>query len=324
MYYVSSSPHVKSKMTTRGIMGDVIIAMLPAMVFGIYNNASLFGIMYGSRAAALIAVVVATCVVTEYAYEIFTNRPITTHDLSAVVTGMILALNLPVTLPFWMAILGAVFAILVIKQLFGGLGQNFMNPALGARCFLVLSFAGPMTAFFPEKFKVVDGVSSATPLTNLKAGGETDLLSMFLGTHAGTIGETCIIALLIGGAYLLVKKIIDWRIPVVYIASFTVCLIVFGGHGFDMTFLAKHLCGGGLVFGAFFMATDYTTSPITGKGKVIYGICLGLLTAIIRVYGNTAEGVSFAIIFCNLLVPLIEKISIPKAFGLEKEKGGNK
>lgn len=317
MYYVSSSPHVKSKITTQKIMLDVIIAMLPAAIFGVVNAGILFGGYYAFRSALLILAVVATCVLSEFLYEKITKRKITTEDLSAVVTGMILALNLPVTFPFWMAILGGVFAIVVIKQLFGGLGQNFMNPALGARCFLVLSFAGEMTAFFPEKYKFVDGVSQATPLTSMKAGESTDLFTMFVGNHAGTIGETCVIALLVGAAYLVAKKVIDLRIPLTYIVSFAICILLFGGKGLDFVFLAKHICGGGLIFGAFFMATDYTTSPITKKGRYVYGICLGVLTAIFRTFGNTAEGVSFAIIFCNLLVPLIEKITIPKAFGLE-------
>lgn len=208
MYYVSSSPHVKSKMTTQKIMLDVILAMLPATIFGIINAGNLFGITYAIRAAALIFVVVVTCVLSEFIYEKITKRKITTEDLSAVVTGMILALNLPVTFPFWMAVLGGVFAIIVVKQLFGGLGQNFMNPALGARCFLVLSFAGEMTAFFPEKYQIVDGVSQATPLTALKNGEMTDLMTMFLGNHAGTIGETSVIALLVGALYLVVKKVI--------------------------------------------------------------------------------------------------------------------
>lgn len=320
MYYVSSSPHVKSKFTTQKIMRDVIIAMLPAAIFGIINAGVLFGEQYAFRSLMLILVVCATCVLSEYIYEKITNRKVTTEDLSAVVTGMILALNLPVTFPFWMAILGGIFAIIVVKMLFGGLGQNFMNPALGARCFLVLSFAGEMTAFFPEKYQIVDGVSQATPLTAMKGGAETDLLTMFVGNHAGTIGETSVIALLIGAAYLVIKKVIDLRIPLTYIITFTVCIILFGGNGFDIDFLAKHICGGGLIFGAFFMATDYTTSPITAKGQYIYGICLGVLTALIRTFGNTAEGVSFAIIFCNLLVPLIEKITVPKAFGMENLK----
>jgi len=299
-------------------MLDVIIAMLPATIFGIINSANLFGIRYGFRAAALIAIIVGTCVVSEYWYEKMTGRANTTEDLSAVVTGMILALNLPVTFPFWMAILGGIFAIIVVKMLFGGLGQNFMNPALGARCFLVLSFAGQMTAFYPEKYKIVDGVSQATPLTAMKSGESADLLTMIIGNHAGTIGETSVIALLIGAAYLVVKKVIALHIPLTYILVFGLCVLLFGGKGFDLTYLAKHICGGGLIFGAFFMATDYTTSPITVKGKYLYAICLGVLTALFRVFGNTAEGVSFAIIFCNLLVPLIEKITIPKAFGLER------
>ena len=215
--------------------------------------------------------------------------------------------------------LGGAFAIIIVKQLFGGLGQNFMNPALGARCFLVLSFAGNMTAFYPEMYRVVDGVSQATPLTALKAGENVDLLSMFIGTHAGTIGETSIIALLLGALYLVINKIIDLRIPMTYIVVFSICIMLFNGQT-DITFLLKHLCGGGLIFGAFFMATDYSTSPMTKNGRILFGICLGVLTAIFRTFGNTAEGVSFAIIFCNLLVPLIEKITIPKAFGMVKEK----
>ena len=210
---------------------------------------------------------------------------------------MILALNLPCTFPYWKAMLGGFFAIVIVKQLFGGLGQNFMNPALGARCFL------------------------ATPLTSLKNTGDSvaSLADMFIGNHSGTIGETCIIALLIGVVYLVVRKIIDLRIPLTYIAVFAVCIMLFN-QSTDPVFLAKHLCGGGLIFGAFFMATDYTTSPITKTGRYIFGICLGLLTAIFRTFGNTAEGVSYAIIFCNLLVPLIEKWTIPRAFGIVKAK----
>ena len=257
--------------------------------------------------------------ISEYIFDLITKRPSTIGDLSAVVTGMILALNLPCTFPYWKAMLGGAFAIIIVKQLFGGLGQNFMNPALGARCFLVLSFAGNMTAFYPEMYRVVDGVSQATPLTALKAGENVDLLSMFIGTHAGTIGETSIIALLLGALYLVINKIIDLRIPITYIVVFSICIMLFNGQT-DITFLLKHLCGGGLIFGAFFMATDYSTSPMTKNGRILFGICLGVLTAIFRTFGNTAEGVSFAIIFCNLLVPLIEKITIPKAFGMVKEK----
>lgn len=236
---------------------------------------------------------------------------------------MILALNLPCTFPYWKAALGGAFAIIIVKQLFGGLGQNFMNPALGARCFLVLSFAGDMTAFYPKDVKEIDAATSATPLTALKNAGESSasLIDMFIGNHAGTIGETSIIALLIGAAYLVIRKIIDVRIPLTYIAVFAVCIMLFNQSS-DPVFLAQQLCGGGLIFGAFFMATDYVTSPITKGGRYIYGICLGLLTAIFRTFGANAEGVSFAIIFCNLLVPLIEKYTIPRAFGIVKQKGG--
>lgn len=320
MYYVSSSPHIKSKITTQNIMRDVIIAMFPPAIFGIVNAGMLFGAYYAFRSVMLIVVVCATCVMSEFIYEKITKRNITTEDLSAIVTGMMLALNLPVTFPFWMAILGGIFAIIVVKMLFGGLGQNFMNPTLGARCFLVLSFAGEMTTFFPKGFQIIDGVSKATPLTAMKNGETVDLITMFLGNHAGTIGETSVIALLIGALYLVYKKVIDLRIPLTYIVVFAVCILLFGGNGFDMAFLIKHICGGGLIFGAFFMATDYTTSPITMKGRFVYGACLGVLTALLRVFGNTAEGVSFAIIFCNLLVPLIEKLTVPKAFGMENLK----
>ena len=323
MYNVSSSPHVKAKMTTSSIMRDVIIALLPATIFGIYNYSNLFGIKYGIHSALLILVTVITCVASEYIYNLITDSPVTIFDLSAVVTGMILALNLPCTFPYWKAALGGAFAIIIVKQLFGGLGQNFMNPALGARCFLMLSFAGNMTAFYPTDVSGVDAATSATPLTALKNIGESSssLLDMFIGNHSGTIGETSIIALLIGALYLTVKKIIDLRIPLTYIAVFAICIMLFNGST-DINFLAMQLCGGGLIFGAFFMATDYSTSPITKKGRYIFGICLGLLTAIFRSFGNTAEGVSYAIIFCNLLVPLIEKWSIPKAFGVVKAKGG--
>lgn len=323
MYHVSSSPHVKAKMTTQSIMRDVIIALLPATIFGIYNYSNLFGVKYGIHSALLILITVITCVASEYIYNKITDSPVSIFDFSAVVTGMILALNLPCTFPYWKAALGGAFAIIIVKQLFGGLGQNFMNPALGARCFLMLSFAGNMTAFYPTDVNGVDAATSATPLTALKNLGESSstLTEMFLGNHSGTIGETSIIALLLGALYLTVRKIIDLRIPLTYIVVFAVCIMLFNGST-DFNFLAMHLCGGGLIFGAFFMATDYSTSPITKSGRYIFGICLGLLTAIFRTFGNTAEGVSYAIIFCNLLVPLIEKWSIPKAFGVVKVKGG--
>ena len=238
-------------------------------------------------------------------------------------TGLLLALNLPPSAPWWIPVIGGIFAILVVKQLFGGLGQNFMNPALAARCFLLISFTGRMTNFaVPENAwgKVVDTVSGATPLAALKAGESVDAMSLFLGNVQGTIGETSALAILIGAAVLLGTKVIDCRIPLTYIGTFAVFVLLFGGHGFDMSYLAAHLFGGGLMLGAWFMATDYVTTPITKKGQLVYGVCLGVFTGLFRIFGGSAEGVSYAIIFCNLLVPLIERVTMPVAFG----KGGKK
>ena len=263
----------------------------------------------------LIATVVA-CVLSEYVYEKLMKKPITISDGSAVVTGMILALNMPPQIPLWMPCLGGVFAIIVVKQLYGGLGQNWMNPALAARCFLLISFAGKMTTF-TEPFS--DAVASATPLAQLKAGETVDVMAMFVGRIPGTIGEVSVIALLIGAAYLVWRRVISLRIPLTYIATVAVFAAIYSG--FDMYYVAAHICGGGLIFGAFFMATDYVTSPITPKGQYVFGICLGLLTALFRIFGGSAEGVSYAIIFCNILTPLIEKYTLPTAFG---KKGGKK
>ena len=239
------------------------------------------------------------------------DSDLTIGDFSAAVTGLLLGLNLPSTVPLWLPVIGNVFAILFVKQLFGGLGQNFMNPALAGRCFLLISFAGRMTDF------TWDGVSSATPLAALKAGESVQVLDMFLGKTAGTIGETSVIAILIGAIVLLWFEVIDLRIPGSYILSFAVCTLLFGGHGLDFGFLLAELCGGGLMLGAFFMATDYVTSPITKSGQIVYGIALGILTAIFRYLGSAAEGVSYAIIIGNLLVPVIEKVTEPTAFGRE-------
>lgn len=311
MLHVSSNPHVRDKGTTQFIMLDVIIALLPATIFGVYN--------FGLRALAVILVTVLTAVLTEFVFEKALKKKITVGDMSAAVTGLLLALNLPSTIPFWIAMLGAIFAILVVKQLFGGLGQNFMNPALAARCFLLLSFTGQMTTF------TYDGVTGATPLYNMKHGEAYVLKDMFLGTTAGTIGETSACAILVGAAYLLIKKIIDFRIPVFYIGTFAVFAMIYSAcnGGLDFNFVAAQLCGGGLMLGAWFMATDYVTSPVTKKGRIVYGICLGLLTGAFRLISSetaAAEGVSYAIIFCNLLVPLIEKATIPKPFGPNKKK----
>lgn len=307
MLNVSCAPHVRSKDSTHSIMFDVAIALLPTTAFGVFH--------FGYRALIIMLVSIAACVGTEYLYQRGMKQKITIEDGSALVTGMLLGLNLSVEVPWWIPFLGGVFAILVVKQIFGGLGQNFMNPALAARCFLLISFAGRMTRFS------CDGVSGATPLALLKNGESVNVMDLFFGFIGGTIGEVSALAVLIGAAYLVWKKVISLRIPLVYIGTFMVFALIFGGHGLDLSYLGAHLFGGGLMLGAFFMATDYVTSPITPNGQIVFGVMLGILTGIFRIFGASAEGVSYAIIFCNMLVPLIERVTLPAAFG--KEKTGN-
>lgn len=310
MVNVSVSPHVRSQNTTKAIMRDVAIALLPTLAFGVYH--------FGLNALMIIAVSVVTCVVSEALFELIAKKPITVFDYSAVVTGLILAVNLPATVPWWIPVIGGVFAIIAVKMLFGGLGQNFMNPALTARCFLLISFTSRMTDF------TLDGVSGATPLTSLKSGETPDILTLFLGFHGGCIGEVSALAILIGGLYLLIKRVISPRIPFTYIASTLVFILIIdliSGTDITLAYMAGQLLSGGLLVGAFFMATDYATSPITAKGQIIYGVILGLLTALFRTLGSSAEGVSYAIIIGNLLVPIIEKITVPTPFGCEKAKG---
>ena len=304
---VSSSPHVRSGVTTKNIMYDVAIAMIPATVWGVMQ--------FGLYSLLVVAATVLSCVLSEYVFEVLMKKPVTISDGSALVTGMILGLNMPPSIPIWMPVLGGVFSIIVVKQLYGGLGQNFMNPALAGRCFLLISFAGSMNSFIDP---MTNAVSGATPLAVLKDGGSYDLAAMFLGKIPGTIGEISTLALLIGAAYLLAKKVISIRIPGTYILTFAVFAFIFGRQ--DLGYVLAEICGGGLIFGAFFMATDYVTSPITPKGQIIFGICLGILTGLFRLFGGSSEGVSYAIIFCNILVPLIEKVTLPTAFG----KGGKK
>ena len=315
MLKVSSNPHIRSALTTSQIMLAVVIALLPAAGYGIYN--------FGPRAMAVIGVTVASTVLTELVYGFFTKKT-TITDMSAVVTGLLLALNLPVSFPLWMAALGGVFAILVVKLLFGGLGQNFMNPALAARCFLLISFPKEMADFTTEAVSWAglnwDAYTGATPLAALKAGESVNVMDMIMGRVGGTIGETSVVALIIGACFLLLLGVIDLRIPGTYIVTFAVFVGVFGGRGFDPAYISAQLAGGGLMLGAFFMATDYVTRPITIKGQYVYGIFLGIMTGIFRIFGPGAEGVSYAIIIGNLLVPLIEKVTLPKAFG----KGGEK
>ena len=306
-YNVSSSPHIRDRITSSNIMLMVVIALLPATFFGIWNFRK-------EGAWLLVIVTVAAAVLAEYIWEKLMHKPVTIGDFSAVVTGLLLALNLPPTLPLWMGALGSVFAIIVVKQLFGGLGQNFMKPALAARCFLLICFAGRMTYF------VYDGVTGPTPLAKLKAGEAVNTMDMLIGNIRGTIGETSVIAIMIGAMFLLLMGVIELDIPASYLVSFVAFIVIFGGHGFDPQYITAHLCGGGLMLGVWFMATDYVTSPITSSGKIIYGVCMGLLTGLFRIFGGSAEGVSYAIIISNLLVPLIEKITLPKPFG----KGGEK
>ena len=305
LYNVSSSPHVRAKDNSSRIMLYVILALLPTTAFGIWN--------FGYKALILILVTIASCVASEWLFEKIVHKKSTVNDYSAVVTGLLLALNLPATLPWWEAVIGGVFAIVIVKMMFGGLGQNFMNPALGARCFLLIAFAADMTNF------VIDDYTGATPLAAMRNGETVNTMDMLIGKTAGTIGETSVIAILIGAVILILLGVIDLRIPGTYIVTFFLFLIIFSGHGFDADYITAQLCGGGLMLGAFFMATDYVTSPITPLGKILFGVCLGVLTGLFRLFGANAEGVSFAIILSNCLVPMIEKITIPKSFGWVKE-----
>lgn len=310
---LSSNPHIRDNVTTAEIMRDVFIALIPTTLYGI--------IQWGFNAALVCILTVAAAVLSELVYEKCMKLPITIMDWSAAVTGLILALNCPPNIPAWIPCLGAVFAIIIVKQLYGGLGKNFMNPALAARCFLLISFAGKMTSFTGVG---ADALSGATPLafmkTNPDAIAKIDLGAAFLGRIPGTIGEVSKLCVLIGAAYLIIRKVISPKIPLIYIGTVAVFTLLFGGHGFDLYYLACELCAGGLIFGAFFMATDYVTSPITPLGQIIFAVMLGILTGLFRLFGGSAEGVSYAIIICNILVPMINVHTVPKAFGKEGAK----
>lgn len=309
---MSSSPHIRSKVTSGNIMLMVTVALLPASAFGVWN--------FGLPALVMLISTTVSAVLTEYIYEKLMHKKVTINDFSAVVTGLLLGLNMPASAPWWMGALGSVFGILIVKQLFGGLGQNFMNPALGARCFLLISFTGPMTKF------IYDGVTGPTPLAVLKDGQSVDTMDMLIGTIPGTIGETSVIAIIIGAIFLILMGVIDLRIPGTYIVTFVIFVGIFGQFTksdvgfFDPQYITAHLCGGGLMLGAWFMATDYVTSPITKRGQYVYGALMGILTGLFRLFGGSAEGVSYAIIISNLFVPLIERVTLPKPFG----KGGEK
>ncbi len=316
---VSASPHVKSAETTTGIMLDVCIALLPAGIASIF--------IFGIKALFVILVSVASCVLAEFLSRKAMKREQTIGDLSAVVTGLLLAYNLPSNIPLWEVAFGAVVAIVVVKQMFGGIGQNFVNPALLGRIVLLSAFPGKMAAAGYAGLNQigwdVDGVTGATPmgLITLKDGiadGAPSLMQLFIGTTSGCLGEVSALALLLGGLYLIVRKVISPIIPVAYIG--TVAIIMAIAFKFDMTAVAYELLGGGLMIGAIFMATDYTTSPITNKGKWIYAVCCGLLTCVIRLFGSLPEGVSFSIIIMNIFTPLIENATKPMVFGAVKEK----
>lgn len=312
---VTSSPHVRSKRTVRAEMLDVIIALAPAGVLAVYY--------FGLKALILMLVSIVTCVLSETLFNKAIKKENTIKDLSAVVTGLLLAFNVPATLPIWQVVIGAVFAIVVVKMAFGGLGQNIVNPALAARAFLLASWPSTMSNFVaPTDMAYLDSVSdisavtSATPLSDPNAYSVMDL---FLGNIPGSLGEVSAIALIVGFIYLLVRKVIDIKMPLVYILTAT----ILGGffQGFDG--ILKYVLSGGLLLGAFFMLTDYTTSPVTPKGQIIYAVLAGLLTAIIRAFGGYPEGVSYSILLANLVVPIIEKYTRPKVFGVsyEKDKG---
>ena len=308
---VSSSPHISSPVKTKNIMLDVIIAMVPALLASVY--------FFGPRALALVAITVAACVISEYVSRKVMKREQTIGDLSAVVTGMLLAFNYPATLPFWIAALGGVVAIVVVKQMFGGLGNNFANPAITARVILLTSFALRMTTWIaPHAHKAaeVDAVSAATTLGMISSGNTAELptyFQMLIGERAGCLGETCIIGLLIGGIYLVAKKVISPIIPVCYIGTVFVFSAVLG------TDPVMQILSGGLFLGAIFMATDYVTCPITNKGKVIYAIGCGVITVLIRQFASLPEGVSYSILLMNILTPHIENATMPRVFGVGKE-----
>ena len=312
-FAVTSSPHLRDKATSQRIMQEVCLALAPAGIAGI--------ILYGFNAALLIAVCVATCVLSEFVWQKATKQTVTISDWSAVVTGLLLAYNLPATAPWWIAVIGSILAIVVVKQFFGGIGSNFMNPALTARAILFISWSGIMGAYpkaNPFQF-TADAVTGATPLATLN-GGTTEglnLLDLLLGNHGGVLGETCAIAIILGGVYLLVRGIADWRIPVSFIGTVFVCYLI--KDGAEMALF--QLLSGGLLLGAFFMATDYATSPITGKGRVIFGIGCGFFLFIIRAFANYPEGCSFAILFMNVATPMIDRFTMPRPFGEVKKHG---
>lgn len=315
---VTSSPHIKAADDTRSLMLDVVIALMPALVVSVFT--------FGWRALVLTVATVISCVFFEWLYSKALHKPATIGDLSAVVTGILVAFNVPVAAPVWMPVIGGAFAIIVVKMLFGGIGKNFMNPALGARAFMMASWPALMTVWVAPYSKiplfgnvnVTDAISTATPLSTLKGGqlpaGST--LDLLLGQTGGVIGETCALALLAGGAYLLYRKVITINIPAAYILTVAVLTFLFPmGDVSRVQWMLSQILSGGLMLGAIFMATDYVTSPVTPKGQIIFGVGCGLLTVFIRYFGGLPEGVSYSILIMNSLVWMIDQKTLPRKFG---------
>lgn len=300
MYNISSSPHIRQDLTVTNVMANVVIALLPATIFGIYR--------FGLHALIIIIAAILSTTLSEFVFDFIAKKPNTVKDLSAVVTGLLLALSLPPSVPVYIPIIGGMFAIFVVKCFFGGLGKNWMNPALGARCFLLISFGTTMTRF------TVDGVSAATPLAAMKAGETIRLADVYLGFSNSVIGGSAL-ALLIGGLYLWVSGGITITIPASCIIAFTAFIAIFGGQGFDIPFLIANICAGGILMGAFFMATDPVTSPMTTSSQILFGVIVGLLAGLFRVKGSAADSVSYAIIISNMFVPFLDKLPVPKPLG---------
>lgn len=321
-FLVTEAPHVRARDGVRDIMLDVIIALMPALIAGT--------VVFGYRVAAVAAVCVGSCVFFEWLWCRLVKKPSSISDLSAAVTGLLLALNMPVTIPLWMPIIGSLFAIVIVKQFFGGIGHNFMNPALAARAFMLTSWAQAMTSWTVPFAKLslggkaaADAVSSATPLALLKSGsyeGMPTYLNLFLGNAAGCIGEVSALAILIGAAYLLYRRVIKLRVPLCFILTVFAITWIFGKNCWFTGDALRHILSGGVLLGAFFMATDYTTTPYTPKGQIIFGIGCGIITAVIRLWGAYPEGVSYSILLMNAATPLIDRYTAPKRFGTEGGK----
>ncbi len=311
---VSSSPHIRTPRDTRAIMLDVLIALAPAFIASI--------IFFGWRPILVTAVSAASCVLFEFGYRRLMKKPDTYGDLSAAVTGVLMAFCLPPTAPWWLPVIGALFAIVVVKQLFGGIGKNFLNPALAGRAFLLASYAVLMTSWMPTNFQNVDAATYATPMASLSSGtlSSVGIGAMLIGNVGGSIGEISAVALLLGGAWLVYRKVISLRIPLSFIGTVAVITLIFSRGNSHFLWMLQNVFSGGLLLGAIFMATDYCTSPVTPKGQIIFGVGCGLITVLIRYFGSYPEGVSYAILIMNLTVWMIDKNTAPRRFGVAPKR----